>query len=201
MSFPSVLPSVSPHRVSHCHSPVCTSPSADSHGYVDECYVELMKLSWFQRCFFPRTGVFFFSLTLIVPLIVRKTQCLQQQSGQTESSRWSCGKGWECLNWFCCWRKHTLHLVISLTYTRIFLEICFDTYLPLSVPKKLFKNLVFSFSAHSSVSSGTWLKCCCCWDKWIITADRLMLTKQKCFRNTNSAFYLDAETMVSQMYL
>lgn len=45
----------------------------------------------------------------------------------------------------------------DLTYTRAFLEVSFVTYLPLSAPEQLLKNLVFSFSAHSSVSSGTWV--------------------------------------------
>jgi len=45
----------------------------------------------------------------------------------------------------------------DFTYTRTSIEFFFVTYLPFSAPEQLLKNLVFSFSAHSSVPSGTWV--------------------------------------------
>lgn len=85
----------------------------------------------------------------------------------------------------------------DFTCARAFLLI----HLLLSAPEQLQRHLVLSFSAHSSVSMGTWMEQGCCGDKWIFTADRLTLTNQKGLGNINIAFYPDAETMLAGMEL
>lgn len=137
-----------------CHSPIHSYPSAPTQSLWGWAPCVISSIILIKEMLFPQEV---FVLALIIPVILEKTsEWLLSQCGQSRSRRWSWWKGWKCLDWLYCWRKHNLYLVISLVLGH-FLKFLLIHHLLLA-PEQRQGHLVFRFSAHSSISLGTWMK-------------------------------------------
>lgn len=149
MPFHAVVLCIHPQWAS-CHSPIHSYPSALTQFLWGWAPCGISSITFIKKMLFPQE---LFALALIIPVILEKTQWLLSQRGRTQSRRWCWGKRGKCLDWLRCWRKK--HPAPGdFTCARAFLLI----HLLLSAPEQLQRHLVLSFSAHSSVSMGTWME-------------------------------------------